>query len=103
MLLAKLKEGVMESKSVIMEKSSKRAVIKKKRQKKPITEVKLNLEIQKIMLFHFPHICHGFSLKPNSIHFSSFNTLVADNRQYHPVGNLDSPGASSPFFLYSVQ
>lgn len=86
MLLAKLKEGVMESKSVIMEKSGKRAVIKKKK-KKTITEVKLNLEIQKIMLFRFPHICHGFSLKPNSIHFSSFNTLVADNRQYHPVGN----------------
>ena len=49
MLLAKSKEGMMESKSVIMEKSSKRAVIKKK--KKTITEVKLNLEIQKIMLF----------------------------------------------------
>ena len=36
-----------------------------------------------------PHTCHGFSLKPNSIHFSSFNTLISDNRQCVPVGRLE--------------
>lgn len=51
MLLAKLKGGMMESKPLIMEKSSKRAVIKKKTKQKTVTEVKLNLEIQKVMLF----------------------------------------------------
>ena len=50
MLLAKLKGGMMESKPLIMEKSSKKAVIKKEK-KKTVTEVKLNLEIQKVMLF----------------------------------------------------
>ena len=50
MLLAKLKGGMMESKSLIMEKSSKRAIIKKEKKTK-LTEVKLNLEIQKVMLF----------------------------------------------------
>lgn len=51
MLLAKLKGGMMESKPLIMEKSSKKAVIKKEKKKKTVTEVKLNLEIQKVMLF----------------------------------------------------